>query len=439
MTPARALRALTATTAMVVVSLALSAQTPAAADAAALPPDETPAKDHLAVMAFQPLPIDGQSDAANAATAAMLGQNTVNLLNQSSLEVVGAPTWPQLRQRYGDAASEFAIILEHARGKGAQSALFIQFFRDGKRLTLIGKAYDIWGSRLLASATRSGQDDIGLLTIANDLVAELLDKVKAEGERLVRDWGGEGASGMSRSIVFTSRDEYATVSLHGGEELGIVFRGYLKLPYLPLAVKRDIVVDIAKPGYYPKTFTFQVNEMHPTVKLPPLFPKSKWSLMAAVDPQWIFGDGEGGALQDFSLGLGLRWSPVDEYWYLQFWYLLKVPHLAGAVSGAPQPVWLMHDFSLAIAASPFNPDSFFRVFFGVGLGAYVTAGSDGSGVSYFDPYLELPSIGIQFNLHPVTVDFELGSQFVLDLGGNLMPQGLVRSFGLLRGGVGFKW
>ena len=99
----------------------------------------------------------------------------------------------------------------------------------------------------------------------------------------------------------------------------------------------------------------------------------------------------------------------------------------------------MHDLSLTAAVAIFPPDFFFRVFIGAGVGAYLTSAGKTGTATFFDPYIELPAIGIQLNFHPITLEFEFGSQFVIDVGSNLLPQGLVRSTGLLHMGVGFKW
>lgn len=396
--------------------------------------------DHLRVLVFQPLSIDSlNSDgAANDPSAAVIGQAIFNVVQTTDSENVRAPSWSELRAAGSTIGSELTTVLETAHEAGAQAAIYYSYFREGKRITLIGKIYDVWQSRLIAGLSQSGLDDLGLLNLVDSMTRELLGKLKQESKSLIQNWGNNGATGMTRSLVFRSRDELARVKLEGGDELGIIHDHVLALPYRPLAVKQPIRIRIEKPGFYSRDYEFQVEGLVPEVKLPALYPHSKWTVMAAVDPIWIFGKPENPSL-DLGLGAGLRYLPNQEDWYVQFWYMLKEPHSRSQVSGATQPTWVMHDLSLSVAVALLPPNWVVRVFVGVGLGAYITSAGKTGASTFFDPYLELPSIDVQINLHPIVLDFEIGSQYVFDSGINLLPQGLVRSTGMLRMGVGFKW
>ena len=398
--------------------------------------------DHLRVMVFQPLSIDDASAAnpADETTASLIGQAVLNAVKSENAEIIQAPGWSDLRTADFVAGTEISLILDRARQAGAQAAVAVSWFREGRRISLIGKVYDVWSARLLAGATRTGLDDLGLLNLTDEMTKELLGKLDAAAAGLIAAWGTTTIDGISQGLVLRSPDEGAIISLGATEELGIIHNGVLFLPFRPLALKQDITVTIARPGFYTRQYQFQAKDTAAEVSLPGLYPRSKWSFMAGIDPLMVFNSKNSNqAAQILGLGAGLRYLPLDEAWYIQFWYLFKEPRSNAVVSGVTPPTWFMHDLSVTAAVALMPPDWIFRLFIGAGLGAYLTAAGTSGTATFFDPYIELPAIDIQLNFHPIIIDFEFGSQFVFDVGSNLLPQGLVRSTGLLHMGVGFKW
>jgi hypothetical protein len=410
----------------------------AAAAALPLAAQDAPSPDEpLKLMHFTVRPVaafDGQPDTKpelSAALDAILRNRTA----RAGFTAVEAPAWEEIEARAAAADNLADPAPGEAAAAGAPAAVCLYWFESGGRVTLIAKAWDSWQKRLVASASASAPDDLTLLNSADSLAGEVLDKLAAAAPRLLADWGGDGPLSLSRSLAFSSADEGAAVSLEGGAALGEIRGGQLSLPFRPLAMGREIRFRLEKAGYHPRTVALAVKDLKPEIRLPALYPQSSFTVLLSADPDMLVDSDH----LAFGMGAAFRWLPQPDTWFLQAGYRVGVGRTPGDPAGLLGPGRLSHQISLEAAVALFTPpDWVLRAFAGAGLGAWISGNGQVGAPVFFDPYLQLPALSLQLNLHPVVAELECGAFIGLGGGANLLPAGLVKSFGLTRFSLGVK-
>jgi hypothetical protein len=400
-------------------------------------PPQVPASGQLKLMRFAARPytaFDGTADTKPELSAA-LDAILRNRAGQGSFDVLEAQSWAEIDARGSPAGRLVDPAPEEAAAVGAQAAVCLYWFEAGGRITLVAKAWDAWQKRLVAGDSASGPDDLTLLNAADSLVAGLLDRLAEAAPRLLADWGGVGPLSLSRSLAFTGPDEGATVSLEGGAALGVISGGKLALPFRPLAVGPEIRFRLEKPGFHPKTFGVAVKDLAPGLRLPALYPRSRFTVLVSADPDMLI-DSEHLA---FGMGAAFRWLPLDDIWYLQAGYRIGVGRNPSDPSGLLGAGPVGHQLSIEAAVALFTPpDWVVRAFVGAGIGAWITGSGLAGAPVFFDPYVQLPCLSLQLNLHPVVAELECGALIGLGGGANLLPAGLIKGFGLTRFSLGVK-
>ena len=408
----------------------------------------------LKLMVFPARSIDELSGGAdtNPSLNASLSTILASRARQSDFTLVPAPDWQSIASQQAVDGDQSDLVLAAGKQAAVHATLSLFWFQEGRRITLIAKIYDVWQQRLVAGATLTGLDDLSLLNTTDTLLAGLLDKLVAEAPAIIADYGAGGPGTMSRELVIRSRAEGARVSLVGGEVLGTITNGQLNLPFRPLAVNNAIELLLDKPGFYPKTVKTRIKDTKPELNLPSLYPKTSFTILVSVDPDMLIPVGLGSSPESNSsstsqpstrlkvgANLGFRWFPVPDTWFVQANYQFNMLNSKNSQLDQTVTPFIMHQASLITAVAVLTPaDWVVRVFAGLGIGAYISTGSANQSPVFLDPYLELPALIAQINLHPVAIEIGAGAIFVFDSTANLLPAGLVKSLGLTRFSLGWK-
>ena len=413
------------------------------------PLDPTKPSD-LKFMVFPARSIDELSGGVdtNPDLNASLSTILQNRARQTDFTVINAPDWKTLASQQSESGDQSDVVLAAAKQAGVQATLSLFWFQEGRRITLIAKIYDVWQQRMVAGATVTGLDDLSLLNTTDNLLAGLIGKLVAESPQILAAWGSAGPVTMSRELVLKSPAEGAKVSLVGGELLGTIKDGKIALPFRPLAVNKGIDFKLEEDGFYSKTVSVEVKGTKPELELPGLYPKTTWTALISANPDMLSTNNSSGSNSSsssntwlkFGFGLGLRWFPVADTWFVQGNYMLNLINNQSDPSGDFTKPFYLHQAGVETAIVVLTPpDWIIRFFVGFGLGTFLSRSPNQEKDMFFDPYLELPYFNTQINLHPVTIEIECGALFVFDSGYNLLPPGLVKTFGPVRLSLGWKW
>lgn len=300
--------------------------------------------------------------------------------------------------------SEAALALEAAASTGLRWIMSAKLRIENSRIIWRVSVYDGSSGALLGADSFSTYAGVSAFPLIDDSVRAAVSSAHDSIRR------GALAIPVHAPLVFVSVDEGARISV-GDTELGEISEGRCTAPYLPFASGGNLIVRLAKDGYWDRMQTIAVPDSETEIPLKALFVKA----------QSAYGFNYGTA-RILGAAAGYRKYIVPDQIYLR----------------AEASIWATYDFSPA--ASPvlhdelrfglgaylfFDPNARFRssVGFGLsGIGTLFTA-CDANPRAGFDICIEPFFLTLEWHWPTWALVFESRFPYSLGSGSGFLKQG----------------
>ncbi len=345
-----------------------------------------------------------------------------------------------------DSQKSRSQVLTLARDANANLALFLSYFSEGLRSTVVARLYETWNGRLIAGDVQSAQGELGLLSALDKSMTNVIAKLADQAAKIRSEWGVSSGTKQSKSVTFISPDEAATVSI-AGNLLGTIVDGKLFLPFKQLALGQELIVQMSKEDYYDKQVSIVLEDQDAQIVLPALYGKNSFT----AGLLWV-------PLSPISWGAFFRWMPLPDQWYVQAAWTMASPDdgwyedlnhselgdgssdlslFNQALLITPERSFL-HRFGFETGVYLFSPaDQIIKLSLGLGIEAVLAGSKDFTGGNLI---FSLPVLGLELNLHPIVIGFQASIDFSVNaFAAPVLPAGAISTFLPFRVYVGYQW
>lgn len=164
--------------------------------------------------------------------------------------------------------SETSFALEAAASTGLRWIMSARLRIENSRIIWRVSVYDGSSGALLGADSFSTYAGVSAFPLIDDSVRAAVNSAHDSIRR------GALALPVHSPLVFVSVDEGARISV-GDTELGEVSEGRCTAPYLPFASGGNLIVRLAKDGYWDRIQTIAVPDSETEIPLKPLFAKTQ--------------------------------------------------------------------------------------------------------------------------------------------------------------------
>jgi len=303
-----------------------------------------------------------------------------------------------------DRISDPSSALEIARGAGADMAVAGSYQVSNDRVLVSVQCYDVTAGTLISGFSHTWRFNLGFYNSLHAQISDLIQRVVfSKSPRLIAIKDGIRVD----QITFTSTQEGMEVVVEGQENVGRIQGG--SLVFTAQGVKAGTLLRIEKrqEGYHT---VWQEVRAAPQIALTPIPKKNHF----AVEAEWTAGEVAGA-------GVGLRWYPVPDWFFLGLseYLFTQVPTVSAGT-------WPFHsDSTLLLGLYLFlPPQSPFRMGIATGGGIFLTALPD-AGVLFTDVYANLLDIFFELRAGNVRLFARAEGKLTLGIGNNLLGSRVV--------------
>lgn len=315
----------------------------------------------------------------------------------------------QLEQDHLEIDSADLVLGPNALAIGSAVAADVVatgFYRvdpERQRILIEVKFYEVSQQRLIGSVIRSGRLGLAVYNTVNSAVLEVISKLKQPLPPLPKAVVRRDQS--IRDLTLLSDIEGAEIAL-AGEPVGTIFDGRLVVPTVTAPI---IKVEQSKEGYHPKSQVITLGPLVDTVSLPPLLKASQWG----SEVLWTIG-------QTLGLGLGLRYYPAPDLWYLSFDDYYYVQH---TLTDGALPV---HHSDARLLVGRYllrGPEKAFRFGVASGLGGIATWFTIPDQPFYVDLYISPINMFVEWNRDRWALFFRAEGRYSIGFSKGILGRG----------------
>jgi hypothetical protein len=412
-----------------------------------------PAIEITAEGAMIPPPVEVLSDEGNSESSDSVIAESESETNASSTPLVEEVNFSEIFTRsiqneYQEAGYSVALVnswfdflepnadvqgtlsVDYANEQNTDIAAVTFFQLEGRRLTIMVKAYDSRRKKLITANVSTGRNDLSALNIIDRMMVSILRDLAEEEEdlRFMKENPGTLTGTAAARIVFESDQEGMEVLLSGGQSLGYIEEGRLELPYQTLALGQTIEVLKRAPGFYEATQENVLNTQDEVFNLNPLYPKTFGTFFVEWNAQKLAG-----------LNLGIRAYLEPDYTFLHLGIggFVQSPAIPNSQPVIHQSTELMFGSYLIFA-----PSDFFRFSYSLGVGLDMTFFTSNNLPVLYDFFLNIASLQYDLNFKDFIIYARSDLKYYIPLNDSSLLQpgsGSTVPLAPLTLGVAFKW
>ncbi|WP_041401032.1 hypothetical protein [Salinispira pacifica] len=308
-----------------------------------------------------------------------------NEIRAAGYEALRAREWSAYESRGGDP---FGLLpVDIAGERNADIALSVYFRLESPRIFLMVKAYDVRTRRIIGGNVQVARDGLVLVNSMDRLMDSVIGQIDQAREeiQLMRSNPGMLAGTSPASVLFRSAQEDVEVDIPGVGPAGKIENGSLTLPYQPLALGQQLLVEVSGEGYYPRQASYALNAAENEFDLPQLYPRTRFATEFVYN-FWTLAGG----------GMALRYYFQPDMIFLRLSnHIFVRPGDALGLGGGRMTVHddVMLEFGSYLL---FGPESPFRAAYSGGFGAMFS--SLDTGITAVDAYINLAALHWEWNL-----------------------------------------